>query len=322
MIYQEKFDLDSTSSEYFSKRIDILICGLRDDGQQDVRCGHVFGSLAGFRGTTINLRTDENAQSLQYKISDAAGNVIKAKAGMSLIPDLRKFLSLSSIEGSSVCIDITCLQQPILFLLVKILITEVKPRTLLAAYTEPKRYRHIHESEAPDEEFELYDRIVGGNYSVPGFAKISRADNELLVAPFGFERQRLISLYESVEPKGGLIPILGFPAFVPGWNLTALYMNYKVIGDAMAEQKIRFCDASSPFALYKLLDELDQTYCDTQKMLLAPLGTRPHSLGAALFATKNKRCHLIYDFPVEKMFRSDDILKANIYHLSNFIESM
>lgn len=319
MMYQEKFNLDHYTSDYFSNEIDILICGLRKENEQDERFNYVRVQLGIFKGVIFNLGTDENAESLNFIVKNTDGDFVDSQTGLNLIPDLRKFLKSNNVEKSSVCIDITCLQQPILFLLIKLLLSDVRPKKLYAAYTEPKRYKKLQHLSSEDEEFELYERIVGCNYSVPGFARINREDKELLIAPFGFERQRLISIFESVEPKGGLIPILGFPSFVPGWNLTALYMNYKVLADSESEQKIRYCEASSPFGIYNLLKELYEIYSSEYKILLAPLGTRPHSLGSAIFATKHRQCHLIYDFPVEKTFRSEDILKANVYHLSKYL---
>jgi hypothetical protein len=320
MIYQEKFNLNNSNAPYFSQQVDVLICGLRADSEKDDRYNHVKRSLNDFKGKVIYFSTDEDANSLNYEIKKDNGDIIDKQDGLSLIPDLRKFLKQNKVDANSICIDITCLAQPILFLLVKIFLAEIKPKKLFAAYTEPKKYKKNHHLITEDEEFELYEKIIGCNYSVPGFAKINREEKEMLIAPFGFERQRLISIFESVEPKGGLIPILGFPSFVPGWNLTALYMNYKVISDAESEQQIRFCEASSPFGLYRLLKELYDLYGSDYKLLIAPLGTRPHSLGAALFATKYRQCHLIYDFPVEKIFRSEDILKADIYNLTTYIE--
>jgi len=320
MIYQEKFNLDSHSQAYFSSQVDVLVCGLRSEAEKDERYKYVKECMNGFTGKIVYFNTDEDANVLNFEIRKENGEVVDKQEGLNLIPDLRKMIKQNQFEGDRVCIDITCLPQPILFLLIRIFLTEIKPKKLFAAYTEPKKYKKNLHLITEDEEFELYDKIIGCNYSVPGFAKINREEKEMLIASFGFERQRLISIYESVEPKGGLIPILGFPSFVPGWNLTALYMNYKVISDSESEQQIRFCEASSPFGIYKLLKELYDLYANDYKILIAPLGTRPHSLGAAIFATKHKQCHLIYDFPVEKLFRSEEILKADIYNLTYYIE--
>jgi hypothetical protein len=320
MIYQEKFDLDSSSSEYFSNQIDILVCGLREDASRDERCNFVKEQLSNFKGIILFFGTNESAETFEYEVRDHENNVIDKQNNLTLIPGLKKFLANQNIHSSRVCIDITCLSQPILFLLIKLFLSEIKPKRLYASYTEPKKYLKVSRVLTDDEEFALYDQIVGCNYSVPGFSKINRNSNELLVAPFGFERQRLISMYENVEPKGGLIPILGFPSFIPGWDLTALYMNYKVLSDAESEQKIKFCEAASPFGIFNVLKDIYDTYSSDFRILLAPLGTRPHALGIAIFATKYKESHLIYDFPVEKTFRSEKVLKSSIFHLSNFID--
>ena len=320
MILHEKFDLDNSSAPYFSSQIDFLICGYRDVSTPDDRANHVK-SLIIHSGDTYYFNTDENANSLSYYIIDKDNNTIDQQDGLNLIPDLRKMLIENNAQQANICIDITYLKQPILFLLIKLLTSEIKPKKLFAAYTAPKEYKKINHINPGEEEYELYDRIVGCNYSLPGFAKINRNDNELLVASFGFERQRLLSLYENVEPKGGLIPILSFPPVVPGWNLTALHMNYKVLSDAGSEGRIMHCDAACPFELYNILNEIHKTYADEYEILLAPLGTRPHSLGCALYASLNPyQCHLIYDFPIEKTFRSNGVMKSYMYHLSNYIK--
>ncbi len=320
MILHEKFDLDNNSSEYFSSQIDFLICGFRSDIEADDRAKHV-PTLINHNGDTYFFNTDENANDLSYVIKDKEGTIIDKQENLSLIPDLRKILKDNNANQASICIDITSLKQPILFLLIKLLLSEIKPKRLFAAYTAPKEYKKVNHINVGEEEYELYDRIVGCNYSLPGFAKINRNDNELLVTPFGFERQRLLSLYENVEPKGGLIPILGYPPVIPGWNLTALYMNYNVLSDSSSEGRIEHCDAACPFELYEILTKIYNNYADDYKILIAPLGTRPHSLGCVLFASLHQQqCHLIYDFPIEKAFRSMGVLKSYIYHLSNYIK--
>lgn len=320
MILHEKFDLNNDSSVYFSSQIDFLICGYRDTTIEDDRANYVR-SLIKHKGDTYYFNTDDDANELSFHIVDKEDNVIDQQDGLNLIPDLRKILNDNNANQANICIDITYLKQPILFLLIKLLVSEIKPKKLFAAYTAPKEYKKVNHINVGEEEYELYDRIVGCNYSLPGFAKINRNDNELLVAPFGFERQRLLSLYENVEPKGGLIPIMGYPPVIPGWNLTSLYMNYNVLLASSSEGKVMHCDACCPFELYEVLETIYNNNLDEYKILLAPLGTRPHSLGCALFASLNpQQCHLIYDFPIEKAFRSTGVLKSFIYHLSNYIK--
>jgi hypothetical protein len=70
MIYQEKFDLDSSSSEYFSNQIDILVCGLREDASRDERCNYVREQLKKFKGTILFFGTNESAEAFEYEVRD------------------------------------------------------------------------------------------------------------------------------------------------------------------------------------------------------------------------------------------------------------
>ncbi len=120
--------------------------------------------------------------------------------------------------------------------------------------------------------------------------------------------------------RSKLIPIVGFPSFVPGWNLTAIKMNFMVLRSSESFGYIENCEASSPFEIYKLLEDIFHMHVSDYDIYVSPLGTRPHCLGAALFASNFSSSYLIYDFPVEKKFRSQNVLKANFYNLTKFIK--
>jgi hypothetical protein len=322
MIFQEKYELNHRTSEFFGQSFELLILG-GEKLTSDIRTCNVKNKLPLFNGRVLYLRTDEKAEMLQYDLTDAQGEDISSGIDLHLIPDLRKLLRTLEVNQLTICIDITCLQQALIFLLTRILVNELKPKNFYAAYTEPEDYINRQHSgtsqEEEGEEYELYDRIIGLNYTVPGFAKISRTERSLLVASVGFEKQRLLSIVENIEPSDGVIPVVGFPSFAPGMNLTSLFMNYKVLEDTSTEGMIETCEASSPFAFYNILESLYRKKEANQEILVAPLGTRPHCLGAALFVTRHSGFHLIYDFPVEKTYRSSGVLKSNIYFLFNYL---
>ena len=54
-------------------------------------------------------------------------------------------------------------------------------------------------------------------------------------------------------------------------------------------------------------------------MFMFPHLGRGHIVWSAIFVAKNPSAFLIYDFPIEKHYRSEKILKANIYHISKYI---
>lgn len=316
MNYQEKYCLNSDNVAFFSKQFDILITGRRE---ADSRHSYFRNSLVNFEGLIYSFDTCDRADSFYYRIEDSNGETINEIKNKSLIPDLQKLLKTNNFKGAKICIDITTLKQGILFLLIKLLITEYQPARLFAAYTEPKEYkRRMYSPVGETEEFDLYDRIVGNSIGVPGFIKRQSANNVLLIAPMGFDSQRLQTIYENLKPKK-IIPIVGFPSFAPGWNITAIKANYLILKSAECFDLVKTCESASPFKLFRLLEKTFHMYNGDYDIYISPLGTRPHCLGAAIFATKYPSSYLIYDFPVEKKYRSNEILKVDIFNITKFI---
>jgi len=318
MIYQEKFDLDEKNASFFSRQFDILITGLKEN--VDERHTNVRNLLTDFTGVIYSFDICEKADKFYYTIEDNQGQILERNNDKFLIPELQSLLKTKGFQGSKVCVDITTLKQGLLFLITKLFITEIKPARFFAAYTEPINYKKRSQYNIGEtDEFDLYDKIIGSSNSVPGFSKRQSIRDILLLAPMGFDSQRLQTIFENLKPKK-MIPIVGFPSFVPGWNITAIKMNYMVLKSADCCDNVKPCEAASPFELYDLLNKEFQRNNQAFDIYIAPLGTRPHSIGAAIFVSKNPSTYLIYDFPVEKTFRSESILKTNIYNLSKYIE--
>lgn len=316
MLYQEKFELNDLSTDFFSSQFDFLITGFRDE--DDIRHNHIYKSLHTFKGKILSLDVCNNADKLSYKLE--SGIEIESNSNQSLIPDLETLLKRLDVKFSSVCVDITNLKQGVLFLLIKILLKTNKPKALFAAYTEPGAYKQkVVKGIGEIEEFDLYSEIIGSSKGVPGFNKHRGNKPILLIASMGFDCQRLQTIYENLKPKK-LIPVVGFPSFIPGWNLTAIKMNFMILKSAYSFDMIEPSEAASPFDFFELLKKTHDLYVSNYDIYISPLGTRPHCLGAALFASLYPSTYLIYDFPVEKKFRSENVLKSNIYNLSKYIE--
>ena len=316
MSYQEKFEINLQNSTYLSKQFNILVTGSRDDND---RHNCFRKSMCDFSGQIYRMDTCENSEKFHYKIETSSGELIEEKNNQSLIPGLQTLLVQKLFEGQKICIDITGLKQGLMFLLIKVLLKDVKPARLFAAYTEPTDYLKRRMTEIGEtEEYDLYDRIIGSSSGVPGFTKRESQKDVVLIAPIGFDSQRLQTIYENIKPKK-LIPVVGFPSFSPGWNLTAVKMNYLILKNADCFDLIETCEASSPFAIYDLLKAEFDRHNSNYDIYVSPLGTRPHCLGAAIFVTRNPSAYLIYDFPLEKKYRSENILRTNIYNISKYI---
>src|SRR4051812_15497122 len=98
MVFQEKFILNSYTGTYFSSQIDLIISGLRDENEIDLRCGYIRKTLNDFNGNVILFQTDEKAEILRYEIRDRADAIIDKQSNLNLIPGLRKFLKLNKVE--------------------------------------------------------------------------------------------------------------------------------------------------------------------------------------------------------------------------------
>jgi hypothetical protein len=287
--------------------------------QEDQRHANFRKLLNGYKGQIYEMDTCENAEKLHYKVEGWDGTLLEQEKDKLLIPDLQSLLSKNKFQGANICIDITALKQGILFLLTRLLLNNIKPARLFAAYTEPTEYKKKKLfTLGQTEEYDLYDKIIGTSSGVPGFIKHRGLNDILLIAPLGFDSQRLQTIYEDLKPKK-IIPVVGFPSFIPGWNLTAIKMNFMILKSAECFDLVKTCEAASPFAMFDLLNEEFHRHNAEFDIYISPLGTRPHCLGAAIFVAKNPSVYLIYDFPVEKLHRSESVLKTDIYHLSKYI---
>ncbi len=328
MEYQDKFEINKTNGAYFGSKVDILILGgARIENDRNCQSTSLFAD--GFKGIIIYFETNKEQNNFSMTLVNKENTIIEKLDNKLITPGLRRFFKQHfifnqyKIYNSNICIDITSLPHILIFSLFKVFVKEIKPKNLFAAYTEPDSYIKLNSERnnscIDDEEFDLYEEILGLNYSIEGFSKIKRVADDLLIASLGFERQRLLALFEKVEPRGGLIPIIGFPSFKPGWNITALNMNYKVIEDANSEGYIETCESSSPFEIYSRLKSIYNQKSDNYNIMIAPFGTRPNCLGATIFALRHKGCQLVFDFPVEKNYRSNGLSKTYFYILSSFL---
>lgn len=194
-------------------------------------------------------------------------------------------------------------------------------RRLLAIYVEPNEYRM---SPQPTEN-EIYDlsEKIEGIAPLPGFAKLRRVSNASVFVPLlGFEGTRLQYLINQVEPDSQMIcPIVGVPGFRAEYPFITYWANRTALRASQAWKKIRLAPASCPFATLNALNGLHRQHPD-QMMTLAPIGTKPQSLAAVIFALRNPNdSEIVYDHPVRKSSRTDGISRLHVYDLTGLVRS-
>lgn len=241
------------------------------------------------------------------------GEIKKTYSG-ELVTELTSLFSDLNRQVNVICLDLSSLQHTVLMYLTKLLLTEVRPKQLFASYVEPVDYQI--RSYLGD--FLLSEELLGLR-AVPGFVRRKRSCPGRLLAFLGFEGERLIKILEEDTQSNTIIPVIGFPSFRPGWQARTLRNCMRSIEYAQASCDIHKCSAESIFDAYDLINNLKPNL-SKEEYVLAPLGTRPHSMACAIYATLNPDTRIVYDHPVEMSRRSIGINRTICYHLSTFIK--
>ena len=212
----------------------------------------------------------------------------------------------------NVVLDITSLQHSAIMYIVTALLAVGGPGRLFAVYAEPREYVL-----RPETGFGLSTGFLGLR-AVPGYIRAQSATAETLVAFLGFEGERLVRLMEDRETIKHLVPVIGLPAYQPGWNVRSLASAGRAVLSSGAHAGIRSCAACSVTDAFQLLDRLYSSV-STSALAVAPLGTRPHTLATALFAVRHPRAQVLFDHPIEAIGRSAGVGRMHLYHLTGLL---
>lgn len=183
-------------------------------------------------------------------------------------------------------------------------------------YVEPADYT---QSAAPTEGeiFDLSEKIAG-IAPIPGFASLGRDDEGdfHLVVLLGFEGTRFAYLLENVQPLGDRItPIIGAPGFRPEYPFYAYHGNKSALLNSRSWTRVRYVTANCPFSVFRELRRIGDS--SAERLKIAPIGTKPHSLGAILFAiSRQSEVEIVYDHPIRTAKRTTGAARALVYHVS------
>ena len=187
-----------------------------------------------------------------------------------------------------------------------------------AVYVEPLGYVPSGAS-ADSVIFDLSERIEGIS-SLPGFARLTDPEDpqDIFFVPIlGFEGARLAYVSNEIEiPYERILPVIGAPGFRPDYPFHTYLGHRGPFEDTSIWQGIRFAIANCPFSLMYTLQDIATDY-PKARLKVAPLGTRPHALGAVMLAIRDpERIELVYDHPIPSTTRSTGTGPLLIYELS------
>lgn len=196
---------------------------------------------------------------------------------------------------------------------------EEKVEEVTFLYLEPVEYRRAIKGRLSDyRDFELSNN--SRFQAIHGFmTNLSESPAGQAVFFLGFEKARLAQAFEQEEAlqRWQCHAVIGVPAFEPAWEIDTMSNNINQL--VSRDYVFQFCAAASADAAYSLLIKLLEDDKEGNPLLVAPLGTKPHTIGAALFAAEHNtfdRAVLLYDHPQRRTGRSYDIRKWHLYDVA------
>ncbi len=191
--------------------------------------------------------------------------------------------------------------------------------TVSVLYLEPRDYsRPQYDHVLHRRDFEL-SREFEPFSGVPGCVIRLSGDRPVrAVFLLGYEGQRLSKALQ----ENGLKPsrcsvVFGVPAFRPGWEMHSFANNVECIIEEGPMSTVLFAGADNPMAAYEAIQEAHVS-CDAstgERLLVVPIGTKPHALGAALFACEHPEVGVIYDHPTRSGKRSKNVATWHLYEV-------
>jgi hypothetical protein len=229
------------------------------------------------------------------------------------------------LNVETIYLDITSLSHRIWAILLKS--AKRVGQKIEVLYIEPRDYSRNDNEEGSTESYDLSESYLHFQ-GLPGFSSLDATydDNVSYVPLLGFEGVRFqLATTDAVPPANKTFPIIGLPGFRPEYPFEAFIENKPslvVEGDSILPNVI-FTDASCPFCLYYILEDLSLKY-EEDIIKIALIGTKPHALGAILFAMHKGpgEVQLLYDYPLKKTGRTSGIGRIHQYHVSFFFSMM
>ncbi len=196
-----------------------------------------------------------------------------------------------------------------------------KEKELYVIYVEPQSYTlEAFKKLGPNHDL---SESIDGIDSLPGLVAIfpEDADEDIMFIPIlGFEGGRFTYLLDQLPTNNmEITPIVGVPGYRIEYPFESLWGNRRALKDTGSWMNIKYAVANSIVDVFLQLDNIVK-HSDGYKFRIAPIGTKPHTIGAMVFSFLHKdNVALIYDNPKREMDRSKGIGKILICNVTKLI---
>lgn len=158
----------------------------------------------------------------------------------------------------------------------------------------------------------------GGVNPIPGFERILPYKEEpLFIALLGFEGGRLSYLLNNKQPIiDNIRPVVGIPGYKLEYPAESFWGNRNPLSSSKCWSKVEYAEANSIVDSYLTLKRISEKNRNPE-MVIAPIGTKPHAIGAILYAIKNfLRVEILYDNPTRNLNRVLGVGKTHVCNIS------
>jgi len=187
-------------------------------------------------------------------------------------------------ENKKLCIDITGFIIPHILFTIKYLQKRKHIRKLELLYTEPQKYINEENTNFTDY-FHNVVQIIGY-----GGSPNPNSENDLLIIASGYDDSRITDVADKKRRVNNKIQLFGFPSMQADMFQENILKAYKAEVSSEWYKNLDnnlFAPANDPFVAAQTIKE----YIDKEKhnnknfsnIYLAPISTKPHALGMALY---------------------------------------
>jgi hypothetical protein len=275
----------------------------------------VVGKTLDDRGTVATDFVAQHADaviSVQYDPEDFSLEIDKVRGAADDVEG-----AIRAWASKTVLIEMTTVGFVELFLLIRAL-SRIGGTEISFLYVEPREYAHSRRTPLLHRrDFELSAEVPGYR-GIPGAAMImSDLEKQRAVFFLGYEERRLdraLEDFQMLNPENCSV-VFGVPAFQAGWEMDAFANNIRVIRERGLSGGVFFCGAENPAAAIDVLQSLKSEFQsdNKQRLVVAPIGTKPNGLGVALFAAIHADVGLLYDHPRRKSKRTEQSSNWHLY---------
>lgn len=225
---------------------------------------------------------------------------------------------VADLGDKTVYLDITGLSHGTWAPLVRVFV-ELN-RVLRIIYLEPATYSV---AAAPDSG-EIYDlsEQVAGIEPIPLFTTLSNPHESeaTFVALLGFEGARFSQMLNEIQPdRSKIFPVIGVPGFRLHYPFDAYIANALPLDQYKSARNLKFAKSNCPFSLFYTLEDVAARH-GGEHMRVGLIGTKPHALGAIMFAiSRPHSVEIVYDHVKRKPGRTRGAARCLVYAISEFL---